>query len=31
LMQLDWERTAALISPESPTRWRGFQRILGAL
>jgi len=31
LMQLDWERTAALIYPESPIRWRGVQRILGAL
>jgi hypothetical protein len=31
LMQLDWEQTAALIYPESPIRWRGLQRILGAL
>jgi hypothetical protein len=31
LMQLDWEQAKALIRPESPTRWRGLQQILGNL
>lgn len=31
LMQLDWAQTREILSsPQSPTRWRGLQRIFGA-
>jgi len=30
LMQVDWAQTRDLLfNPESPNRWRGWQRILG--
>jgi hypothetical protein len=29
-MQLDWAQAFdAIFSPDSPNRWRGFQKILG--